>query len=153
MNFQPYSTRPVRFVEIHLHKDWKIKVYSISIKNETVSQENIDTAKQNLDHWLSGSKITGLKNYKIATLILHEGKGGCFAIINWWVDENMLQNFVYLKQDSSNYKIISDKGIITCVWEMAVLWYERCSWVRHVLKNPEAPNFTAYLNDQLNDDV
>jgi hypothetical protein len=69
-----YATRPIRFIEIHQHQDWQIKLYSISIKDEFVSQENIQKAKKNLDHWLSKSEVYDLDTYQIATLILHEGK-------------------------------------------------------------------------------
>lgn len=147
-----YQQRPVRFIEIHQHKDWQIKLYSISIYNEFVSSENVKNAKQHLDQWLARSS-GNLDNYKIATLILHEGKEGSFAIINWWIDENMLQNFVYLKKVGEDYKLFSADGITTCVWEMAVLWHERNAWVKHVLKKNKKPDFKAYLYEQLNDNI
>ncbi len=148
-----YLQRPVRFLEIHPHNDWQIKLYSISIKNEYVSKDNVQKAKQHLDNWLSKSSIYNLETYKIATLILHEGKEGCFAIINWWIDENMLQNFVYLIEDGQNYNLFSANGITTCVWEMAILWHERNAWVKHILMKHENPDFKAYLNEQFNENV
>lgn len=149
-----YQQRPIRFIEIHRHNDWQIKLYSISIKNEYVSKENIQNVKQNLDAWLSKRCIYNLETYKIATLIIHEGKEGCFAIINWWIDENMLQSFVYLKKYSeTEFQLFSQDGITTCVWEMAVWWHERNAWVNHVLCKHENPDFEAYLNDQLNTDI
>lgn len=149
----PYQQRPVRFLEIHQHSDWKIKLYSISVKNEFVSAENVQNAKQQLGFWLSKNSNSGLETYNIATLILHEGKEGCFAVINWWLDENMLQNFVYLSENGKDYKLFSANGITTCVWEMAVLWHERNAWVKHVLLKNENPDFIAYLNEQLNENI
>lgn len=148
-----YQKRPIRFIEILQHKDWKIKLYSISIANKSVSHENIERAKLHLDEWLSKSSLHKLESYKVATLILHQGKEGCFAIINWWIDENMLQNFVYLLDDNNEFILFSNNGITTCVWEMAVLWHERNAWVKHVLRKKENPNLSAYLNEQLNQDV
>lgn len=148
----PYHTRPTRFLQIIDHREWKIKLYSISIKNERISQINIDEALGYLDEWLSKSKLYDLENYKIATLILHEAKEGCYAIINWWIDENMLQQFVYLKT-GKEFELYSDRGIITCVWEMAVLWHERNAWIQHVLKKNENPDIGSYLNDHLNEDI
>jgi hypothetical protein len=148
-----YRTRPIRFIEVYQHNDWQIKLYSISIKGEYVSQEHIQMGKQHLDDWLSKSEIYDLQTYKIATLILHEGKEGCLAVINWWIDENMLQNFVYLIEDNWKYKLFSDNGIITCVWEMAVLWHERNAWVKHILMKNEHPDYQAYLSEQLNEDI
>jgi hypothetical protein len=148
-----YQQRPVRFVEIYQHNDWQIKLYSISVKNEYVSEENVQKAKCHLESWLLKSSIHDLETYKIATLILHEGKEGCFAIINWWIDENMLQNFVYLAEDGRDYELFSANGITTCIWEMAILWFERNAWVKHVLMKNENPDFNAYLNEQLNENV
>lgn len=87
----------------------------------------------------------------MATLILHEFNAGCFAVISWWIDENMLQNFVYLKKSNkSNFEIYSDRGITTCVWEMAIWWHERNAWIKHVLLRNENPDVEGYLNDNLN---
>jgi hypothetical protein len=102
---------------------------------------------------LKNSAAYELETYKIATLILHEGQAANFAIINWWIDENMLQNFVYLrKANEPHYELYSDRGMAACVWELAVWWHERNAWVKHVLMNGAEPDFEAYLQDQLNAD-
>ncbi|NOT36248.1 MAG: hypothetical protein HOP11_02595 [Saprospiraceae bacterium] len=151
---KPYISRPIRFIELFQWNEWKIKIYSISIHNEIVSTENIQQAKLNVEKWLQTSNIYNLQTYSIATLIIHEGKEGCFAIINWWIDENMLQNFVYLKKSSEKeFALFSDNGIVTCVWELAIWWHERNAWVKHVLMNNKNPDVKAYLNDSLNHDL
>ena len=153
---KPYEKRPVRFLEIIRHNDWQIKLYSISVKHILVDAAIIKYAKQQLPEWLKKTNLYPLETYKVATLILHEGREGCFAIINWWIDENMQQQFVYLADYKKplEFKLYSDKGIFTCVWEMAVLWFERNAWVEYVLKQPENPDaISHYLNQQLNQDV
>jgi hypothetical protein len=150
MAMQAYQKRPIRFVEVFQHDKWQIKLYSISIHNERVADQNIAMAKARLDEWLSRSREYDLESYQIATLILHEGKEGCFAIISWWIDENMLQLFVYLKPNGSDeFVLFSDRGIVSCVWEMAVLWHERNAWVKHTLQTTH-PDFDAYLKDHIN---
>ena len=134
---------------------WQIKVYSISVKQLIVSDIFIETAKEKVREWLRNSDNNSLEKYNIATLILHEGKEGCFAIINWWIDENMLQQFVYLTtyDQPPEFKLYSDSGIITCVWELAVIWFERNAWVEHILSNPQQPNWQGYLSATLNTDI
>jgi hypothetical protein len=153
--FSRYKTRPIRFLEIYAFQDWKIKMYSISIKHRLVDAQNIENAKQLLPVWLQDSKIYPLETYKIATLILHEGKEGCFAIVNWWIDENMLQQFVYLAKNEqpTEFKLYSNNGIFTCVWEMEVLWFEKNAWVKNILMKADNPDVDAYLNEHLNVDV
>lgn len=150
-----YKTRPIRFMEIYQHQDWRIKIYGISIHNEFVRAEIIENAKKSLTAWLEKANIYPLDTYQIATLILHEGKEGCFAIINWWIDENMLQQFVYLApyDNLSQFCLFSDKGIVTCVWEMAVLWFERSAWVENVLKKVPNADFETYLQQHFNADL
>lgn len=150
-----YKKRPVRFLDILNCDGWKIKVYSISCFRELVSPGFLIYAKENLSSWLSNSTNYNLENYKIATLILHEGKEGCFAIINWWTNENMLQHHVYFSnyQLPYKFKIYSDKGIFACTWELAVIWFERNAWVENILKNSLQPDFEKYLKQQMNDDV
>jgi hypothetical protein len=150
-----YQLRPIRFIELMEYDGWKIKLYSISSLAEFVSGAKIEKAKQHLGKWLELSQANELETYQVATLILHECKEGCFVVINWWIDENMLQHYVYLagKEDPENFKLFSDKGIVTCVWESAVIWFERNAWVKHILMKSEKPDFEAYLHEQLNQDV
>ena len=87
--------------------------------------------------------------------MLHEGREGCFAIISWWIDENMLQQFVYLATNPEyrRFELFSHNGIFTCVWEMAVLWFERNAWVQHVMKAHNDPNaFQNYLAQHFGSD-
>lgn len=147
-----YQTRPIRFVELYHINNWIVKIYSISLRREHVDTAFIDYAKQNLSHWLEQVTNYPLETYNIATLILHEGKEGCFAIINWWIDENMLQNHVYLStyDEPQKFVLYSDKGIMTCVWELEVIWFERDAWIKHILMKNEKPDVESYLNEQLN---
>jgi hypothetical protein len=63
----------------------------------------------------------------------------------------MLQNFVYLKaNNAAEFVLFSDKGISTCVWEMAIWWHERNAWVKHILMKNEKPDFEAYLMEHFN---
>ena len=148
---EAYQPRPIRFLELYQHEDWTLKIYSISKQRERVDAAHVEHAKTYLSEWLAPSSAYGLETYKLATLIVHEGKEGCFAIINWWTDDNMLQNFAYLKQKGEkDFTLFSDRGIALCVWEMEVCWHERKAWIKHVLMQHEHPDVEAYLNDHLN---
>jgi hypothetical protein len=150
--FEPYQTRSIKFVEVYNIDGWKVKIYSIARSNDRISEKNLVETKNQISHWLIYSSIHQLPTYNIATLIIHEGREGCFAIINWWFDENMLQNYVYLKRNGEKaYAMISQEGIVSCVWEMAIWWHERNAWVNHILKKHNNPDFDAYLNDQIQD--
>lgn len=147
-----YLPRLIRFLELLECDEWTIKVYSISENSDLVEEKYYLEAKKQLALWLKSSQLTGLENYQIGTLILHECSYGCFAVINWWTDNNMLQHYVYLTSNQELlYKNYFSNGLVSCVWELSVLWFERNAWVKHVLSTNE-PNFNAYLNEQLNQD-
>jgi hypothetical protein len=117
--------------------------------------ELLEHAKKHLPVWLAESRNYALTTYNIATLILHEGKEGYFAIINWWIDDNMLQNHVYLSTFAKpdEFTLFSGGGMMTCVWELAVIWFEREAWVEHILKQAGKPDVAGYLGKFFNEDV
>lgn len=151
-----YQPRAIRFLGLENIGDWTVKLYSISCKSEYASEEQIQAAKVRIPDWLHQAELTRYPHYKAATLIVHDGRDGCFAIISWWTGENMLQLFVYMadEEEPDQFHLISDKGIVSCVWEMGVLWFERNAWVKKVLMQPENPDaLNQYLHEQLNDDL
>lgn len=140
--FTAYQPRVIRFMTLHRCGDWQVKVYTISPISEEVSANTIEKIRTLLPRWLEEALRNTLPTYDVATLIIHKGKEGHFAILSWWVDENMLQVFAYLaRYDSPQvFELFSHNGIFTCVWEMAVLWFERNAWVQCVLSQPHNPN-------------
>ncbi len=153
---RPYAPRPVRYLGLERCGDWRIKTYSISAKNEFADAGTAAHIRTLLPAWLANNTSYALPTYGVATLIVHEGREGCFGIVSWWIDENMLQTFVYLATDAArrDFRLFSDRGIFTCVWEMAVHWFERNAWVEHVLSAPRDPaGIDRYLALHLNADV
>lgn len=155
MKFTPYVPRQVRFVAVNLVKDWQIKTYALTKGDARIDEQVWKQVSGNLPDWLKNSRAYSLPTYKIATLIVHQGSDGIFAILSWWIDQNMLQVLVYKTDLQANapFELYSDQGIVTCVWEMAVLWFERNVWVEHILSKAHAPDFESYLNVQMNGPV
>ncbi|MFZ1688135.1 MAG: hypothetical protein WAU70_11970 [Flavobacteriales bacterium] len=135
---------------------WHVKTYSISVHAERVDEDVVERVRQLLPGWLTNCTLYDLPTYRIATLIVHEGREGYFAIVSWWIDSNMLQTSVYFSTDPihRDFRLFSDNGIFTCIWEMAVLWFERNAWVECVLKAPKDPQaFVRYMEQHFNADV
>lgn len=151
-----YAPRPIRFLGLFNVGEWRIKAYSISVKSERVDPGTAEHVLALLPAWLANSNLYNLPTYRVATLVVHEGREGCFAIISWWIDENMLQTSVHLATDPEqrDFELFSDRGVFTCVWELSVLWFERNAWVEHVLKDPDDPQaMDRYLAQHLNADA
>ncbi len=75
--------------------------------------------------------------------------------MGWWANENELFFHVYAANHTTpnQWQYLNSAGPIACVWDMAVVAYERDAWVQHVLMNPGGPDIEAYLAAQLNVDV
>lgn len=148
-----FKPRVTGFMGLQKCNDWTLKCYGISIIKKPLGKEMLIGIKKYLPGWLKNAGLTDLPVYKAGTLILHEGKEGCFAIICWWAGENMLQLFTYLARNEKPgiFELISDKGIVCCVWEMEVLWFERNAWVEEVMKQKDNPQaLENYLNKHMN---
>lgn len=161
----PYRPRPVRFLRLADLGGWRVKVYGISAHRERPAPEFVEAAEQlaqgrlpNPPVWSPSQDENALvseERYGVGVLIVHEGREGGFALVSWWAGENMLQHHVYLAPDGPPFAFedLSPTGIVACVWELAVLAFEREAWVETVLANPQGPDLDAYLDRHLSADV
>lgn len=124
-------------------------------KKKTVSTDKINLVVSNIPNWVKNVQCVKMENYKVGVLIIHEGREGTFAIVCWWVDENMLQLFAYLAnyKNPDFFQLISDKGIVSCVWELEVIWFERNAWVQEVMmQNKNSESINNYLSKNFSND-
>ncbi len=154
MNFTSYKKRPIRFLGIYKYKNWKLKVYGISAKNEYPPDPLIEAAKSQLPDWLTLAKAYDWPVYDIGFVIIHGANDGNYVLVNWWLGENMLQHYIYFstREKPDTFKLVSDKGLMGCVWELEVINFERIAWVEHILKKAANPDFERYLNEHSNTD-
>lgn len=146
--FNPYKARPIQFLQLHAQGDWKIKMYSISSKQPVVSSAHIERAKALLAEVLP-SGASDAEQYGIAFSIIHEGNDGNYVLVSWWTGENMLRHYVYADTPDQPhvYKNFSQTtGIVSCVWELEILYFEKKAWSKTVLLNNEKPAFEEYLS-------
>ncbi len=160
-----YQPRPVRFLGLAELDGWRLKVYGISAHRERPDAEFVAAAQRRAVELLpsppvwsavpeAGSDLSW-DRYGVGFLIVHEGREGVFALVSWWVDETMLQHHVLFAPAQMPFKFasFSPTGIVACVWELAVLAFERDAWLDTVLASPSAPDLDAYLSRHLNADV
>lgn len=150
-NFKDYQPRRVKFCSIINASDWNIKVYALTFQAQFESQTVLNNAILNLPKWLEKSKSLGLEIYKIAFLLVHEGRDGVWSLLHWWIGENMLQSVTFYTSfdDANQFEETPKEGGMICVWELEVVDFERKMWIEYVLKKAENPDFTGYLNEKL----
>ncbi|MFA1822915.1 hypothetical protein ACDX78_22655 [Virgibacillus oceani] len=89
-------------------------------------------------------------SYKVAFVISHEASEAIFTLVNWWVEGNMLITKVYKSSFESpeEFEEITNSNIAgSCIWELAIISYERNAWVTYVLQNKGS--FKSGINNYL----
>lgn len=61
----------------------------------------------------------------------------------------MMNSHIFLSdpQKPDAFTKISGDGLAPCVWELEVIYREKCAWVKHVLNSGSGPDFQGYLDD------
>ena len=162
---ESYRSRPVRFLGVADLTGWRVKTYGISAAAERPPEALTEAAKRlardRLPHPPAWSPPVGddaeirKDRYGVAIMIVHEAREGCFVLVSWWVGENMLEHHAWFASDGPPFAFesLADTGIAACVWELAVLAFERDAWVETVLARPDEPDLEAYLDRRMDEDV
>lgn len=146
-----YQKRRVEFRQSISINDWKVKVYTLTYRNRFEANEILGKAVGKLVNWLEYTTKLDFEIYKIAFLMVHEGRDGVWSILNCWLGENMLRSITFRTSLSNptEFEMLPEEGGMLCVWELEVVDFERKMWIEHILKKAETPDFAGYLNEKL----
>ncbi|WP_439152787.1 hypothetical protein [Winogradskyella sp.] len=93
-----YKPRHIKFKELITIKTWKVKIYTIVKQNEFYHPEFYENVKKALPNWLKLKNCFNDQHNHIGFLILHAGTEGIFSLVNWWVDNYMLNTNIYFTE-------------------------------------------------------
>jgi hypothetical protein len=144
---EPYQKRPIRFLELWEKDGWRLKVYSLAYQMPLARPQVVECSKAILwDH---------LQHYNVGFIGVNDGRGAIFAFVDFWADENELHHHVFVspKEEVEKLAYKTPTGLTACVWDAALLSFERQAWVDTMLNNPNGPDPEEYLQTQMNQDV
>jgi hypothetical protein len=149
----PYQPRPVRFIRLERRGDWRLKVYGIAAPGRSPRPELV-TAAVDLAAAVLPDPAVDEGRYGVGVVIAHDSATCCFALVYWWQSANELHQRVYAAPlgDPRALTKVADPAA-GCVFELAVLDFERRAWLEDVLANPSGPDIDRYLTRRLNADV
>lgn len=151
---EPYRPRPIRFLELLEVDTWRLKLYGAAYAGGRPRDELVAATRALADKLLP-RPADGDGRYGVGFACAHDGRDGCFSFVDWWADENELHHQLHVAPgDRPNELAPAGPDALTaCVWDLAIMAFERQAWLDAFLRNPEGSDLDAYLEARLDADV
>ena len=149
----PYEPRHVRFIRRENVDGWRLKLYGIALNGKEPHPEFVE-ATRDLAASVLPQPPAGDDRYGVGFATAHDATSLYIALIYWWQSENELHQRIYVspKDDPIAFSQVENQPA-GCVWELAVVDFERRAWLDDVLANPPGPDLERYLGRRLDADV
>ena len=152
--FTPYQKRTYAFLGLWIEDAWALKVYGINYQAERSSGHVVDpvivaVARAKIRAHLPEVDREG-DHHHTGFVILHQGIGGFWLLLHWWVQEVICSEVLWKSLDESPTEFEAATGsFMACVWELVVIDFERRAWIDTVLQHKG--NRDLYLGTRLPD--
>ncbi|CAN5723048.1 hypothetical protein BH23GEM9_BH23GEM9_12900 [soil metagenome] len=143
-----YRPRQIRLIELWGVADWRLKLYGIAYGRDRPAAALLEAARIRAAGVLPRPAVTATR-YGVGFMGVHQGRDADVAFVNWWSHENELHHHVWVAHGGTgNFMRAGDSRFIACVWDLAVLAFERQAWIDSILAAPR-PDLDRYLALQL----
>jgi hypothetical protein len=149
----PYKPRHVRFVRREEAEGWQLKLYGIALNGREPDATFVQATRELVAAVLPQPPTTD-DRYGVAFATAHDAASSFIALVYWWQSENELHQRIYVspKDDPIRFTQVENQPA-GCVWELAIVDFERRAWIEDVLANPGGPDVERYLERRLDEDV
>jgi hypothetical protein len=149
----PYKPRHVRFISREEVDGWQLKVYGIALNGKQPDPGFVEATRDLAASVLPQPPATN-DRYGVAFATAHDAASAYIALVYWWQSENELHQRIYVspKDDPISFAQVENQPT-GCVWELAIVDFERRAWIEDVLANPPGPDLERYLERRLDEDV
>ncbi|NIR52060.1 hypothetical protein GWO43_25910 [candidate division KSB1 bacterium] len=146
LEFTPYADRRIDFLEVRRINDSQLKIYSIVYGNAPLDRELFEKGLVRAAESIpDGDPSAGRPGLGFA--VLHQGKTGNYVVLCWWDNENELPTRLFLSDDQ-NWRPARENESF-CVWDLQVMWFERCAYIETVLSGENRDTVEDYLTSVL----
>ncbi|WP_246113868.1 hypothetical protein [Streptomyces montanus] len=145
------TVRPLGSPEVAGHV---VKSYAIEAPGRTVTDQDSQAALRIAAHHLSSAHLRGSLGH--SALLMHAGGDGDYVLVHTWIEGYMSDLAVFTGPAGNISRLRPGRsGLAPCVWEAAVLAYERDAFSRHVLDGDGAfeERLAAWRGDMMEGEV
>ena len=147
----PYAPRHVRCLGIQDISGHTMKLYALQASGRTVSDALTAAAIDAVTTVLPGRVPDGLPPHRIGFVIIHAGEDANWLLVDQWVDGAIMCHRLLRASrdgaDAAHFKPVSDSDLCFCVWEGAIIDFERRAFIATMMR--AAPDPLAYFAAQL----
>jgi hypothetical protein len=143
---EPYAARTIRFLELWEESGWRLKVYGITYRRGGPGSGLVRVAR-GLARACLPRPAAGEGRYGVGFLGVHQGRGANLVFVDWWADANELHHHVFTAPPERPllFEDVTGSGLAACVWDLAVIGFERQAWINSVLIDPGEAGIDDYL--------
>jgi hypothetical protein len=133
-----YEPRLAQFVSDETIGDWRLKLYGLADPEKGVRRELLEATRERAVSSLPE------EGYGAGFAIAHDAAYP-IALVYWWQGVNELhqRSFVGESIDALEPVKLTPAG---CVYELAIVEFERRAWIDDVIGNPDGPDLERYLS-------
>lgn len=144
-----YRPRHIRFLELWQDGGWTMKVYGISVEPAGPPSGLRRAARHFMARSLPAPPVTS-ERYGVGFVGIHAGRDANLVFVDWWGRENELHHQVAVSalDRPERLRPVASGELSACVWDVAVICFERDAWVETVLAARE-PSLNRYLERRL----
>jgi hypothetical protein len=146
-----YRARRIRFLDLWQHGGWRLKLYGIARDAPSPRDELVRALLQLAPSVLPQPARTASR-YGLGFLCAHQGRTGDVAFVDWWEAEDELHHAMFVFAGGA-LRPAADSELTACIWDLAVIGFERDAWVDAILRKPTGPDPDAYLAARLDREV
>jgi methylmalonyl-CoA/ethylmalonyl-CoA epimerase len=124
-------------------RGWRLKRYRINFPGREFDEQDWEKGISGIAGLLPQPPSAGGRA-GVGFIIEHPGRGADYLVLCWWDSENELFNRVLTCDPAEpGAWVLATSGTTACVWDLAVVNFERDAWVETMLGS--RPDVDAYL--------
>lgn len=132
LDYTPRQVEPAGSLEC---RGWRLKLYGIRGRAREVPAQLFDAARRLAATNLPSPALT-LDRYGLGFAICHDACDFDTVTLDWWERSNELRHVVFRsREDVGHFDNITRTGEAACIWELAIIGFEREVWIDAMLRD------------------